>query len=215
MVVVIVLGGEVVAPHLVARFRLDPGNRRERVADFPLEVEILLSDRAPVLGQVVLVTMAVGGPRHVTGGNVKQRGAGSPAELDDVGDSGRVDLDRPGERRLEVDQSGAVNHRVEAVALEWLRAVVQQAGMGNVAGNDRDLVLDIAIEARAEMLAQRSHHRRIENLAPKTVQAGAFVAADEEIDSLDFGMMPEHQVQKDLAEKSGAPVSRIRRWRNT
>ena len=88
-------------------------------------------------------------------------------------------------------------------ALDRIAAVADEAIDGDVAGNDDDFFFDEFVEARAELLAQRSHHWRIQNLAPKAVEAGFFVAADQQIDALDFRMPLEQQIEENLAEESG------------
>ena len=143
---------------LIARLGVHALYRGERVANLALEPKRFAPAGAPVLRDVVLVAMAVGAPGDVAGRDMQHRSAELAAEFDHVGDAGGVDLDRPFQRGLEVHQPRAMDDRVEAAGLERLRFFAEQAVIGDVAGNDDDLFLDVAIELRAEMLAQRRKH---------------------------------------------------------
>ena len=96
-----------------------------------------------------------------------------------------------------------MHDRIESAALDRIDAVADESFDGDVAGDDDNFLFDEFVEARAELIAQRPHHRRIEHLAPKAVEAGFLVAANQQIDALDFRMPPEQQVEENLAEKSG------------
>ncbi len=158
---------------------------------------------APVVRNIVLVAMPVGAARDVARRHMHHRGAKLAAELDHVGNAGGVDLDRLLERRLEVHQPRAMHDRVDTAWLERLRFFAEQAVVGDVAGNDDDLFLDVTIELFAEMLPQRRKHRRVENLAPKAADAATPIAANQKIDALDLGMPSQQDREEHLAEKSG------------
>ena len=96
-----------------------------------------------------------------------------------------------------------MHDRVETTGLERLRFLAKQAVIGDVAGHDDDLFFDVAIELVAEMLAQRAEHGRVENLAAEAADATSPVAANQQIDALDFGMPSQEYREEDLAQKSG------------
>src|SRR5208282_1890045 len=156
---VAVVAAKLGVTQLIARFGLHAFDRSERVSNLALEPKRLAPVGAPVFRKVVFVAMAVGAARDVAGRDMHHRGAEPAAELDHVGDAGGVDLDRLFQRGLEVHQARAVDDRVEAARLERLRFFAEQTVIGDVARNDDGLFLDIAIELRAEMFAQRRKHR--------------------------------------------------------
>src|SRR5712692_877055 len=188
---------------LVMRFRFDPIDGRERVANFAPRVEIAPAIGTPVDRYVVFEAMAVGAAGRVAGRYVEQRRASLAAKFDHVGDTSRVNRDRLLERRLEIHQSRAVNHGVELVVADRVGGIGDEIRFCDIAGDDLDFFLDVAVEARAEMLAQRRHRGRIENFAPEAVEARAPVAANQKEDALDFGMVPQQQVEQHLAEEAG------------
>ena len=102
-------------------FGFDAGDGGERVANLAPQREVAPAVGAPVDRNVVLVTMAVGVARGVAGRNVKQGGAALAAELDHIGDADGVDRERFFQRGLEVDQPGAMHHRVDLAAAGALR----------------------------------------------------------------------------------------------
>ena len=188
---------------LVARLGLHALDGGQGVANFTLEAEGFAGVGAPVLGDVVFVAMAVGAAGRVAGRHVHHGGADFAAELDHVGDAGGVDLDGLFQRRLEVHQPGAVHDGVQTAGLERLGFFAEEAVIGDVAGNDDDLFFDVAIELVAEVLAQRAEHGRVENLAAEAAGAAAPVAANEQIDALDFGMPSQEDREEHLAQESG------------
>ena len=123
--------------------------------------------------------MAVGGARRITSRDVQQRGPLLAAELDDVADAVTLIASAFSSDGLEIDQSGAMDHRVERAVAQQLGVVGDEIGFRDIAGDHRDPLLDVAIEARAEMLAQRAQRRRVENLAPETVEARFAIAANQ------------------------------------
>ena len=187
---------------LVVGFRFDARDRGERVADFAPQREVAPAVGAPVGRYVVLETMAVGVARGVAGRNVEQGGAALAAELDHVGDAGGVDRQRLLQRGLEIDQSRAMHHRVDRAAARRL-ALGDQVVLGDVAAEHGKFFLDVAVEAVAKVLAQRTEHGRIENFAAQAAEREAAVAADQQVDALDLGMPAQEQREEDLAEKAG------------
>jgi hypothetical protein len=147
--------------------------------------------------------MAVGGAGDVAGRHVHHGCAVPSAVREHIRDAQRVDGEGFFEGGLEVDEPRAVNHRVERAALNRIGTVGNRAFDSNIAGDDFNFAFDKALEARAEMLAQRPHHGRIKHLAAEAIQARTFVAADQQVDTVEFGMPSEEQVEKDLAEKAG------------
>jgi len=97
----------------------------------------------------------------------------------------------------------SVDYEPLPVVLGPTAAVADETLDGDVAGNDNDFLFDEFGEARAELFAQRRHHGRVEHLATKTVEAGFFIAANQQVDALHFGMPAEQEVEKNLAQESG------------
>ncbi len=199
----VIIAGQLGLTKLIARFRFDARNGGERLANLSLQIEVALADRAPVLRDVVFVAMAIGNARRIAGRDVHHRGIMLLAVFDDVGDAERVDGNRFLQRGLEIHHPGAMHDRIERAALDRIDAVADETLDGDVAGDDDDFFFDEFVEAGAELLPQRTHHRRVEHLAPKAIEAGFPVASDQQINALDFRMPSEQQVEKNLAEKSG------------
>ena len=188
--------------HLVVGFSFHAGDGGERVANFAPQREVAPAVGAPVDRSVVLETMAVGIARGVAGRNVKQGGAALAAELDHMGNAGGVDRERFFQRGLEVDQPGAMHHRVDLAAAGRF-AFGDQVVFGDVAAEHGEFFVDVAVEAVAQMFAQGTEYGRIENFAAQATKREAPVAADEQIDAFDLRMPAQEQREEDLAEKAG------------
>ena len=188
--------------HLVVGFSFHPGDGGERVANFAPQREVAPAVGAPVDRSVVLETMAVGVARGVAGRNVKQGCAALAAELDHMGNAGGVDRERFFQRGFEVDQPGAMHHRVDLAAAGRF-AFGDQVLLGDVAAEHGEFFVDVAVEAVAQMFAQGTEYGRIENFAAQATKREAPVAADEQIDAFDLRMPAQEQREEDLSEKAG------------
>jgi hypothetical protein len=96
-----------------------------------------------------------------------------------------------------------MDDRVDMRAFERRRFVAEQARLRDVARHDRDALLDIAVEAGAQMFAQRAERGRFENFPPEAVMARFAIAANQQMQPGDLRMMPQENRNQHFAEKTG------------
>src|SRR6516165_8764988 len=95
-----------------------------------------------------------------------------------------------------------MDYRIKRPVTEQAGIAADQAGIGDIAREHNHSLFYVMVEARFQMLAQWTHHRRVEDFAAEAIEARFAVAPNKQVEPLQLRMIAQQEVDQNFTEEA-------------